>query len=148
MHAWFLHVFVRAFSKIIVFLFYALSCPESNIIFFLGPPKNPHKKVPLFFFFIEISTALTATTTNHCQVCYILPYPNFPHMGSDLSKLHHSAPYCPTQELPKKLHATSRHPKLIAHVHNFKIILPTHYTMNSEPPNDDDDVDWHDWKSP
>ena len=112
------------------FLFYALSCPESKIVFFLVH-LHMHKKVPLFFFFFEISTALTATTTNHCQVCYILPNFSFPHMGSDLPKLHHSAPYCPTQELPKKLHATSRHPKLIAHVHNFKIILPRQ--LNSEP---------------
>ena len=110
--------------------FMPISCPESNIIFALVH-LNQHKKVLLFFFFIAISSALTATTTNHCQVCYILPYPNFPHMGSDLSKLHHSAPYCPTQELPKKLHATSRHPKVIAHVQIFKIVLPTQ--LNSEP---------------
>ena len=105
--------------------------PRVKNDFFFLVHLHLHKKVPLFFFFFEISTALTATTTNHCQVCYILPLPNFPHMGSDLPKVHHSAPYCPTQELPKKLHATSRHPKLIAHVHNFKIILPTQ--MNSLP---------------
>ena len=105
---------------------------QSQKYFFFLVHLNLHKKVPLFFFFFEILTALTATTTtNHCQVCYILPLPIFPHMGSDLPKLHHSAAYCPTLELPRKLHATSRHPKLIAHVHNFKIILPRQ--LNSEP---------------
>ena len=113
------------------FMFFAHSCPESNMIFFLVhetrikkchsfsfssrfqlPSQQQQQIIAKFVIFSRILISLT-------------------HMGSDLSKQHHSAPYCPTQELPKKLHATSRRPKLIAHVHNFKIILPRQ--LNSEP---------------
>ena len=100
--------------------------PRVKHNFFLGPPTPP---------FFSFSSRFQLPKQQQQQIiakfvifsCIII---SLTHMGSDLSKLHHSAPYCPTQELPKKLHATSRHPKLIAHVHNFKIVLSKRNTHN------------------
>ena len=111
LHAWFLCTCCCSCLLQYHFICFMPFPAQVNYNFFLDPLLKPRLKMCCFFLFLQDFNCPHSNNNLSCQDCYVLLYPIFPHMGSDLPRLHHSAPYCPTQELPRKTSRNLSPPK-------------------------------------